>query len=150
MVSLVYERFCKQLGMMKLQWKQVSNALQRDAPNILDLILTIPASSSECERGFSDILFISEKPLSHSADNAGIVSIRSRIFGHLFAKHCSLASTVVSSCQAVYKIFHIPDFSAGPILSAAGHSQPQHFSKVLQNVLQVISPMYHQSLLQVL
>ena len=44
--------------MMKLQWKQVSNALQRDAPNILDLIdliLTIPAISTECERGFSDM-----------------------------------------------------------------------------------------------
>ena len=45
--SQVYERFCTQLGMMKLEWKQVSNALRREAPNILDLIdliLTIPAS----------------------------------------------------------------------------------------------------------
>ena len=36
----------------------MNKALRRDVPNILDLIdlvLTIPASSAECERGFSHV-----------------------------------------------------------------------------------------------
>ena len=52
----VYQRFSTQLASTKLKWNQVNKAFRRDVPNILDLIdlvLTIPASSAECERGFS-------------------------------------------------------------------------------------------------
>ena len=54
----VYQRFRKQLDATKLKWSLVNKTLRRDVPNILyliDLVLTIPASSAECERGFSHI-----------------------------------------------------------------------------------------------
>lgn len=55
----MYSRFSNKLD--SLTWQQVHRRFQEEYPNILslfDLILTIPATSTACERGFTHMKLV--------------------------------------------------------------------------------------------